>query len=73
MAQLPIEVAVVGFATFWLLDYFVTGGAGKVRQDPPGKTAEAHTVSWAAACQAPSRARRSRGSSARHPSPRSPT
>jgi tartrate-resistant acid phosphatase type 5 len=32
------------------IDYFVTGGAGKVRLDPPKDTAEAHTVSWASAC-----------------------
>jgi tartrate-resistant acid phosphatase type 5 len=32
------------------IDYFVTGGAGKVRVDPPKETAEARTVSWAAAC-----------------------
>ena len=28
----------------------MTGGAGKVRLDPPKDTAEARTVSWAAAC-----------------------
>ena len=32
------------------IDYFVTGGGGKVRSGRPGKTAEAHTVAWAAAC-----------------------
>jgi hypothetical protein len=32
------------------IDYFVTGGGGKVRSGRPGGMAEAHTVSWAAAC-----------------------
>jgi tartrate-resistant acid phosphatase type 5 len=34
------------------IEYFVTGGGGKVRSDRPaaGAMAEAHTVSWAAAC-----------------------
>ena len=32
------------------IDYFVTGGGGKVRAGRPEKMAEAHTVSWAAAC-----------------------
>jgi hypothetical protein len=32
------------------IDYFVTGGGGKVRSGRPGGMEEAHTVSWAAAC-----------------------
>jgi hypothetical protein len=32
------------------IDYFVTGGGGKVRSGRPGKMAEAQTVAWAAAC-----------------------
>jgi tartrate-resistant acid phosphatase type 5 len=32
------------------IDYFVTGGGGKVRSGRPGKMAEAHTVAWAASC-----------------------
>src|SRR6185503_18504995 len=32
------------------IDYFVTGGGGKVRAGRPEKTEDAHTVSWAAAC-----------------------
>jgi len=32
------------------IDYFVTGGGGKVRAGRPGAMEEAHTVSWAAAC-----------------------
>jgi hypothetical protein len=31
------------------IDYFVTGGGGKVRETPPSRFAEAGTVSWAAA------------------------
>ena len=32
------------------IDYFVTGGGGKVRAGRPRGMEEAHTVSWAAAC-----------------------
>ena len=32
------------------IDYFVTGGGGKVRSAPPRDFVAAHTVSWAAAC-----------------------
>ena len=32
------------------IDYFVTGGGGKVRSGRPRRLEEAHTVSWAAAC-----------------------
>jgi hypothetical protein len=32
------------------IDYFVTGGGGKVRSAPPREFVAAHTVSWAAAC-----------------------
>jgi hypothetical protein len=32
------------------IDYFVTGGGGKVRSGVPLRTVEAHTVAWAAAC-----------------------
>jgi hypothetical protein len=32
------------------IDYFVTGGGGKVRSGRPGGMEKAHTVSWAAAC-----------------------
>jgi hypothetical protein len=32
------------------IDYFVTGGGGKVRPGRPGRMEEAHTVAWAAAC-----------------------
>src|SRR5688572_33339394 len=32
------------------IDYFVTGGGGKVRGGRPKGMAEARTVSWAAAC-----------------------
>ena len=32
------------------IDYFVTGGGGKVRTKPPRDFEAAHTVSWAAAC-----------------------
>jgi tartrate-resistant acid phosphatase type 5 len=32
------------------IDYFVTGGGGKVRVGRPAGTAEAHTVGWASAC-----------------------
>lgn len=32
------------------IDYFVTGGGGKVRSGRPGAMADARTVSWAAAC-----------------------
>ena len=32
------------------LDHFVTGAAGKVRQTPPDRFIEAHTVSWATDC-----------------------
>jgi hypothetical protein len=32
------------------IDYFVTGGGGKLRTDKPDEFAEAHTQSWCAAC-----------------------
>jgi len=32
------------------IDYFVTGGGGKVRMDTPKQFAAAHTQSWCAAC-----------------------
>ena len=31
------------------IDYFVTGGGGKIRPGPPTRFAEAHTVKWATA------------------------
>ena len=31
------------------IDYFVTGGGGKIRPGPPTRFAEAHTVKWASA------------------------
>jgi hypothetical protein len=31
------------------IDYFVTGGGGKIRPAPPTRFAEAHTVKWASA------------------------
>jgi hypothetical protein len=30
------------------IDYFITGGAGKVRTGQPGSFDQAHTVAWAA-------------------------
>jgi tartrate-resistant acid phosphatase type 5 len=32
------------------IDYFVTGGAGKLRRAPPENFKEAHTLSWATEC-----------------------
>ena len=32
------------------IEYFVTGGAGKLRRTPPDNFAAAHTVSWATQC-----------------------
>jgi tartrate-resistant acid phosphatase type 5 len=32
------------------IDYFVTGGAGKLRRTPPDNLTAAHTVSWATEC-----------------------
>ena len=31
------------------IDYFVTGGGGKIRPGPPTRFEEAHTVQWASA------------------------
>jgi tartrate-resistant acid phosphatase type 5 len=31
------------------IEYFVTGGGGKIRQGAPTRFAEAHTVKWASA------------------------
>ena len=32
------------------IDYFVTGGGGRARRDPPTRFDAAHTASWSAAC-----------------------
>jgi tartrate-resistant acid phosphatase type 5 len=32
------------------IDYFVTGGAGRTRDDPPNRFEAAHTASWSSAC-----------------------
>ena len=32
------------------IDYFVTGGAGRTRQEPPARFEAAHTASWSSAC-----------------------
>ncbi len=32
------------------IDYFVSGAGSKIRSGAPGRTGEAHTVSWAAEC-----------------------